>query len=61
MNLRLLVAGAFVLLTGCGAPIPEGEIDTYCPECYERIQNGQAFVPPAAPAPVQTEGGAARG
>jgi hypothetical protein len=56
---RLLVGVAVAALSiGC-TPMPEGEIDTYCPECYQRIQDGQAFAP-AKPQPDETEGGASR-
>jgi hypothetical protein len=57
---RIICLGA-IALTACGAPIPQGEVDTYCPKCYERIQNGQAFAPARAmPSGSTTAAGASR-
>jgi hypothetical protein len=59
--IRIFCLGGLALsLASCGAPIPP-EVDTYCPECYERIQGGQAFAPAQAmPNGSTTAAGASR-
>jgi hypothetical protein len=60
--IRIICLGAIALLTSCTAPLPEGEVDTYCPKCYREIQNGGAFQPSGqkTPSGSTTAAGASR-